>query len=185
MKQLLTPRDDIFVIRDFLSTQECDDLIKRAEEINFNPADGYVVSKGIRNNDRIILDDVQLAFSLWEKLRDYVPDKYGCKPIGLNERLRFYRYEPGQFFNWHHDGYFQRHVKEKSMLTFMVYLNDCAGGTTDFTFKTGRVKDEDVDVSVKPEKGMALVFIHEVLHRGSPVTEGRKYVLRSDVMYSL
>jgi hypothetical protein len=30
---------------------------------------------------------------------------------------------------------------------------------------------------------MALVFVHRILHRGAPVTTGRKYVLRSDVMY--
>ena len=37
--------------------------------------------------------------------------------------------------------------------------------------------------AVVPEQGMALVFVHAVLHRGAPVTRGRKYVLRSDVMY--
>jgi hypothetical protein len=31
---------------------------------------------------------------------------------------------------------------------------------------------------------MALVFIHELLHEGAPVIKGRKYVLRSDVMFN-
>jgi len=30
---------------------------------------------------------------------------------------------------------------------------------------------------------MALVFIHRQLHEGAPVIQGRKYVLRTDVMY--
>jgi hypothetical protein len=30
---------------------------------------------------------------------------------------------------------------------------------------------------------MALVFEHPVRHQGAPVTAGRKYVLRTDVMY--
>ena len=30
---------------------------------------------------------------------------------------------------------------------------------------------------------MALIFEHELLHEGAAVTAGRKYVLRSDVMY--
>jgi hypothetical protein len=30
---------------------------------------------------------------------------------------------------------------------------------------------------------MALVFVHEQLHEGAAVESGRKYVLRTDVMY--
>jgi len=38
-------------------------------------------------------------------------------------------------------------------------------------------------ISVKPETGMVLVFQHQLLHEGAAVTKGRKYVLRSDVMF--
>ena len=31
--------------------------------------------------------------------------------------------------------------------------------------------------------GKALVFLHLLLHEGAPVTGGRKYALRTDVMY--
>lgn len=31
---------------------------------------------------------------------------------------------------------------------------------------------------------MALVFVHRHLHEGAPVIAGRKYVLRTDVMYA-
>jgi hypothetical protein len=31
---------------------------------------------------------------------------------------------------------------------------------------------------------MALCFVHELAHEGATVIRGRKYVLRSDVMYS-
>jgi hypothetical protein len=30
---------------------------------------------------------------------------------------------------------------------------------------------------------MGLLFVHERKHEGAPVTSGRKYVLRTDVMY--
>ena len=36
---------------------------------------------------------------------------------------------------------------------------------------------------VTPERGKALVFYHRQLHEGLPVVRGRKYVLRTDVMY--
>jgi hypothetical protein len=39
-------------------------------------------------------------------------------------------------------------------------------------------------IDVKPERGMALLFKHEVLPEGATVNAGRKYVLRTDVMFS-
>jgi hypothetical protein len=30
---------------------------------------------------------------------------------------------------------------------------------------------------------MALVFVHQQLHEGAPIVEGRTYVLRTDVLY--
>jgi hypothetical protein len=39
-------------------------------------------------------------------------------------------------------------------------------------------------LEIKPERGMALVFVHRQLHEGAPVVQGRKYVLRTDVMYA-
>ena len=36
---------------------------------------------------------------------------------------------------------------------------------------------------VTPERGKALVFYHRQLHEGMPVVRGRKYVLRTEVMY--
>lgn len=39
------------------------------------------------------------------------------------------------------------------------------------------------EVTITPQQGLALCFIHQLLHKGQPVTSGRKYVLRTDVMY--
>ena len=55
----------------------------------------------------------------------------------------------------------------------MVYLNDgFEGGETSFNH-----------IDVVPKRGMALFFIHQIKHKGQSVSQGRKYVLRSDVMY--
>ena len=55
----------------------------------------------------------------------------------------------------------------------MIYLNDdFTGGETTFD-----------DVSIQPKTGTALCFIHEQKHEGTPVIEGTKYVIRTDVMY--
>jgi hypothetical protein len=63
----------------------------------------------------------------------------------------------------------------------MVYLNDdFTGGETKFYLDNGMPRLE-----VKPDRWMALVFVHRQLHEGAPVAQGRKYVLRTDVMYAL
>ena len=98
----------------------------------------------------------------------------------MNERFRFYRYDPGQRFAPHFDGYFGRENGDRSQLTFMVYLNsDFVGGETKFYDENRTVR-----LTVRPAQGMAVGFEHLQLHEGAPVVSGRKYVLRTDVMYA-
>lgn len=190
-KQLVNDLEDVFVVRGFLSPAECERHIARAETVGFGDAPintfaGPQVNKKMRNNDRVMLDDPVLAAELWERLQPFVaPCRGQWVAAGLNERLRFYRYDPGQRFNWHFDGAFERSPREVSALTFMTYLNaGFEGGATEFNFRMmGLVHDGDEITRVIPEAGMALVFAHRIFHQGAPVTAGRKYVLRSDVMY--
>jgi 2OG-Fe(II) oxygenase superfamily len=81
---------------------------------------------------------------------------------------------------------YERSPKERSAFTFMIYLNGgVAGGATEFNLRSrGGVQNDDPIVRVQPELGKALVFPHRILHRGAPVADGRKYVLRTDVMCS-
>ncbi|HEX8199202.1 MAG TPA: 2OG-Fe(II) oxygenase [Isosphaeraceae bacterium] len=176
----------IFVIRDFCTAQECAAFIAQSENAGYDEATittsaGFVMNKDVRDNARLILDDAELAASLWERAREFVPGRLRAwQAVGLNERFRFYRYDSGQKFAPHWDGYFRRDNGEQSQLTFMVYLNDdFTGGETKFYREDGALRLE-----VKPETGMALVFVHQQLHEGAPVVWGRKYVLRTDVMYA-
>jgi hypothetical protein len=189
-KELLTQRDDIFVIHDFLSEDECQYYITLSESAGYGDAPittlgGPVMRKDIRNNDRVMIDDARLAAELWGRLQPFIPERVQFwVPVRLNERFRFYRYDPGQQFDWHCDGRYERSPLEQSAFTFMIYLNGgCAGGATEFNLRSyGGIRKDDQIVRVQPETGKALVFIHHVLHRGAPVSDGRKYVLRTDVM---
>lgn len=129
----------------------------------------------MRDNDRLIRDDVELAGLLWSRLRAHLPPFLdGRQAIGLNGRFRYYRYQGGQQFSGHVDAAYRRSTGEESRLTLMVYLNDdFDGGETTF-----------LDGTVKPQRGMALAFRHELFHEGRAVTRGRKYVLRTDVMFN-
>ena len=169
----------IFTVRGFLTPAECQYWIERTESAGYEEAKitvgrKQVMAKGIRNNERYILEDTALERQLWERVKEYVPQKLRISSaIGLNERFRFYKYQPGHRFKPHKDGSYIRNINEWSEYTFMVYLNEgMEGGATNFD-----------DISVFPEPGMALIFKHDLLHEGAEVTAGVKYVLRSDVMY--
>ena len=178
-------RDFIRTVTPFLTPGECAELIRDSEAEGYAPApittpSGFVMRDDIRNNTRVMRDDHGLADRLWQRLREFVPEKRaGWRAIGLNERFRFYRYEPGEYFRWHFDGAFHRSSDERSMLTAMIYLNDdFAGGTTDFDHI-----ERSCQIRVRPASGKALLFAHGQRHQGAPPTVNRKYVLRTDVMY--
>lgn len=173
--------ENIFVIHDLLSPQECDDLIARSEALGYETAAvGTELLLRLRNNGRAFLEDPVLAATLWQRLAPFIPrqrdDWVAC---GLHERFRFYRYETAEQFGPHYDGCVRRGDTEESKLTFMVYLSDVSdGGATNFYRSDGVLEFE-----VRPAHGKALVFDHQRLHEGAPVAAGRKYVLRTDIMY--
>ena len=172
----------VFSLPDVLGAEECVAMIARIEALGPAPAPittaaGFVMRPDIRNNERVMFDDVALAAELFARLGGALPPRVqGWRPVGVNERFRCYRYTPGQRFAPHYDGSFRRHLSERSLLTLMVYLNDGFGG--------GSTAFHDHDVEVWPRAGAALVFQHQLLHEGCAVTSGTKYVLRSDVMYA-
>ncbi|MBP3959033.1 2OG-Fe(II) oxygenase [Gemmata sp. G18] len=189
-KEFLSERDDLFVVHDFLSPDECDYYIAMTESAGYGDApittmSGPVMRKDIRNNDRVMIDDSRIAETIWDRLKIFVPERVQFwLPVGLNERFRFYRYDPGQQFDWHFDGAYERSPLERSAFTFMIYLSGgVAGGATEFNLRShGGTRSDDPIVRVQPEAGKALVFPHRIYHRGAPVADGRKYVMRTDIM---
>jgi predicted 2-oxoglutarate/Fe(II)-dependent dioxygenase YbiX len=171
----------IYVVRDILSLEECDEYIAICERVGFGDAPisevgGEIVRPEIRNNARVMIDDEKTATLLWDRIKAEVPAFLNGRQVkGVNERLRFYRYDPGQQFAPHVDGSFTKSSGEQSLLTLMVYLNEAfEGGETIFN-----------EAKINPQTGMALIFQHALMHEGAAVIGGRKYVLRSDVIYDV
>lgn len=172
------------VQENFLSLEECKGFIDFSEKQGYQEAlirvrgKGEIMNKDYRDNDRVIWDNPQVAAQLFELVKDLVPyDIDGYEPIGLNEKLRFYRYKDGQQFKPHVDGAFKRSETEVSLLTLLIYLNEDFEGGSTFLITIGE--------NIVPKTGMLLIFDHKMLHSGSSVTAGTKYVLRTDVMYKL
>jgi len=171
----------IFTIADVLTHEECQEYIEWTEGLGYEAAavslaGGPALRPDIRNNARVMVDAPERANDIWTRISAEIPATVeGRSAVGLNERLRFYRYGPGQRFAPHTDGCHRRSNGEESFLTFMIYLNGGAvGGETRFQ-----------NISITPEPGLALIFDHYLIHEGAEVLEGQKYVLRSDVMYGL
>jgi predicted 2-oxoglutarate/Fe(II)-dependent dioxygenase YbiX len=166
---------------------ECAALIVAATEQGFAPT-GLDYPASYRNNDRLVRDDAPLAARLFELVRGSLPpthvdgDGSTWRLAGLNERFRFCRYADGQGFRIHRDGAHAPASDRRSFLTLQVYLDDVedgAGGHTRFyEARTGPLLR-----AVRPQRGAAVVFPHDVWHDGEPVVRGKKHVLRTDVMY--
>lgn len=172
--------ESVFIIHDFLSENECLTYIEHAERLGFHqasvhhPRNGPLMLKDIRNNDRVNFEDEALAKQLFSKAQNLLPlEIEAAKLCGINHQFRFYRYETGQYFKWHRDGYATQGKTDASRFTFLLYLNDdYLGGETEFRWG-----------KVRAARGMALVFPHTLVHQGAAVVSGTKYVLRTDVMY--
>ena len=170
-------------VEDALDGARCDQLRARIDAAGpavapISTAAGEVMNPRVRNNERVMFDDPELAAELFARTRACLPDVlHDGQLIGYNERFRGYRYRPGQRFAPHFDGaYFRSGLpREGSQLTLLFYLNDdCEGGATRLI---------DYDLVIRPRKGALFIFEHAVHHEGCEVTSGVKYVLRSDAMY--
>lgn len=199
-----------WVLYDVITKEECEWLINNAKTIGMVEA---CERKDYRSNNirtvvskqfsEIILNRIKLCIDFDEPIIITNENKRGTSGIGIagtwrlteiNNHWRFGHYKIGGHFGPHRDGWFTKDSMERSLRTFMLYLNDdFEGGTTDFIddkqefYKNedGMIvaQEENILKKIKPVTGMAIVFNHALLHQGSPLTAGEKYIFRSDIMY--
>ncbi|XP_076116892.1 uncharacterized protein LOC143084398 isoform X2 [Mytilus galloprovincialis] len=176
-----------YLLHNVLSKKECDDLIKKAEDKGFEPT--FLNCKGRRSNgideygncSRCTLELKEVADTMWRRVGNLIPEIWNNrKVVGLNERIRVLRYNTGDNFHPHLDGSYISEEGDISYMSVQVYLNqNFEGGNTTFLCMLEEDKTEII-----PQTGSMLIFEHDILHEGSKILSGRKYVLRSDVMYS-
>lgn len=176
-----THANGIYTADQVLSPAECAAWIARghAEGFDAAPINQTAFVPSVRNNTRAMFDDVDAAAALWPRIAPLLPEqeKDGWRPCSVNERLRVYRYGPGEYFKWHYDGRYRRSSLEHSRYTLMIYLNTPElGGQT--AFRKGLER-----LHIDPAPGRVLLFHHRISHAGMTVQAGEKYVLRSDIMY--
>ncbi|PYH97250.1 oxidoreductase domain-containing protein [Aspergillus ellipticus CBS 707.79] len=211
------------VIDDVFAPEECNELLRLAESSTLpqrsgggggggggDPAAPPVWERAMINigNGKQLgidhLDNQPLVTGLAGRNKSY-------RLTRLNERLRFLKYEGGEYFRPHWDGFYTTPDKtEKSYFTVHLYLN--GAGEQDHNEwkkamkKVGTSGEKNLDTNgellggatsflegfnekgrtlrVFPRTGSVLVFQqNDLMHAGDPVLRGTKYTVRTDIMY--
>lgn len=192
-----------------LTPSECKGIIAAGESVGFLP-DTPIRQDGdtsvLAHNFYWIIDN---AFHdrLWARISPFIPATVGGRVArGINRRFRVYRYVPGAEYRCHIDGAWPpsgirpddtyiyddspADKKQSSLFTFLLYLNDeFEGGETAF-FIPGHKEGTLNAYKVRPVMGAAALFPHgeakgALLHEGTSVTKGAKYIIRSDIEYDV
>jgi len=181
----------VITIDQFLSDEECERLIElgyaqgyeRSADVgkmNFDGTFESSVNDGRTSTNAWCVDDCvndQQTQIVLEKIENLtgISDMY-------SENLQLLRYEPGQYYNTHHD-YIPQDIERPQgvrILTVFLYLNEPeAGGGTNFPDLFG-------GLTVYPKKGTVLLWPsvlnddpnawdERTMHQALPVEKGLKY----------
>ncbi|KAJ5375873.1 hypothetical protein N7517_007879 [Penicillium concentricum] len=192
-----------------LSDAECKAIIAAGESVNFLPdaplrEDGDI---SILAHNFYWIIDTTFHDMLWARISPYVPPSINGRLVrGINRRFRVYRYVPGAEYRCHIDGAWPpsgilpddtyvydsspEDKKQSSMYTFLLYLNDeFEGGETTFFMPAPREGTLN-GYPVRPVMGAVAIFPHgesngALLHEGTGVRKGAKYIIRTDVEYDV
>ena len=150
-----------------------------------------VEAPGVRDSARVIIDSPEFADALFARVAAALPPEqrlgggFTWRLVGLNERLRLLRYDAGQHFAPHFDGCFVRGAEagalqgQRTFITLLLYLNEEYSGC-----ETSFYDDDDGGATpVAPHTGLVLMHAHRIRHVAPPLRSGRKYVMRTDVLY--
>ena len=196
------------------SREECQRFIEISESLGYLEDAAVSLPRSVRHNDSFTwIVDRKTNDLLWERCADLVKLNLTMfdhkKALGLNARLRFYRYRSGDYFSPHTDGSWpgseivdgklvhNAYEDRWSQLTFLLFLSDnYEGGATQFfvdkesqKLPASNPNQADI-VNIRTAAGAALCFPHGLhpmhcLHSSEPVTSGSKYIIRSDVLFEL
>eukprot|EP01060_Flectonema_neradi_P034394 TRINITY_DN6025_c0_g1_i5.p1 TRINITY_DN6025_c0_g1~~TRINITY_DN6025_c0_g1_i5.p1 ORF type:complete len:325 (+),score=56.53 TRINITY_DN6025_c0_g1_i5:55-1029(+) len=122
------------------------------------------------------------------------------KPTGLSGVYRVVKYTSGGHIAPHFDGEFVASKESRSIKTILIYLNEgYEEGRTNFLdhrdddiglryFQTAngatQASPDDIIASVPIETGIGVVFDAKMLHEGTTLKSGTKWLLRADIVYT-
>jgi len=190
-------KDSAWVVEGILTEEECKQLKLKSEKLGIldKQAAGDVRH---RNSTKVEIDDVELAQTLYERIKEKIPQEvwvdedcdnlglmyskeqlYGkWTPYGLNYRFRIVNYPGKGHFGPHRDGCRIIDEHNRSLITINGFLTDRPSG---FGGATRFVKD-DIDVSLN-EEGIFSTSECDILHRVEAEKAGTASVFFHDLMH--
>ncbi|KAH7923872.1 hypothetical protein BV22DRAFT_1130315 [Leucogyrophana mollusca] len=197
--------DQILLIDDFFSVEECKRFTKFIDDLPLELTPPKKKGEAERVNYRFSVTSVPFAQTLHSLLLPHLPsfpypaslrrpaaqglDVQARLPHSCNSNIRMYKYTPSQHFGPHYDDAVRDpETGARSEWTLLIYLSGAEdgveGGETLF-YKDERGKPREV-ITAPLTRGTALLHRHGhecMLHEGSLVRSGTKYILRSDLMF--
>lgn len=182
-------KDFIWIIPNFLSPQECDNFIQWVESpLNKDHVD-YMHQPATKWNaarqcHRCSQENRSLAQQVLERLLPHLSQCLDGIPRACNANIRLYKYEPGHAFGKHYDDTNDT-PDGRTTHTILIYLScNYRGGATRF-FSTDD-QHGDTGIAYTPDHvGSLLLHLHGeqcLPHQADPVTDGIKYILRTDLI---
>ena len=203
-----------YKLLNLLSKDETQRLIRISEQLGYLQDAAVSLPREVRHNDNVtIVVDDKTERLLWQRIEEAVNQNLeifeGKKPLGINTRFRFYRYEKGDYFKYHSDGDWpgskvvgnelitNAYDDRYSKMTFLILLNDdFIGGETRFLVNAdnpgqpARRGHATKEIDVRTPAGGVLLFPHgrhplHCIHSSMPITQGIKYIIRTDMLFEL
>lgn len=182
--------DELLIVRDFLSREQCSELVELTQRLRSEEAEISMARDGEegllrRRSARRITTTIKtfehpdaFATVVARGLREHVEPRYGVR-IEWFEWPDVLLYRPGGHYELHTDADLRdpgtgawRRVMDRDF-SLLVYLND------DFT--GGNLELPDRGETIRPEAGMLVAFPsdHRFSHAALPVESGNRYVIVS------
>lgn len=202
-KKELINEKNIYLLSEVLPENNIDFMIKELFENDSVPvgidgiAKNYVRGSKVHSY-RSTIYDIEIANNLFKiigKILVPLKNKYRNNeiwiPCGVNPAFRFIKYADNGYLVPHYDFPYEKGVDEMSLMSLVIYLTNNSDGETQFV-KEYRDNDEtdwerkadedEILFRIKPEKGNALLFEHNMLHQ-SEESKNEKIIIRTDIMY--
>ncbi|KAH9981357.1 hypothetical protein BGW80DRAFT_1162834 [Lactifluus volemus] len=192
--------DQVLLLGNVFTPAECRTFVEFIDSQPLELTPPKKRGEAARVNHRVSLPSPDFADRLWIILRPHLPtfpypastkrpDSSARPAHSLNSNIRLYKYTPSQHFDPHYDDSVRdAKTGATSEWTLLVYLtgveDGVQGGETIF-YPNSKAKASEA-MAVPLTRGTALLHRHGnecLLHEGSQVRNGTKYVLRSDVMF--
>ncbi|KAI6036381.1 hypothetical protein BKA83DRAFT_4162091 [Pisolithus microcarpus] len=172
-----------------ITIDECKKLVRFIDGLPLELTPPKKKGEAERVNCKLSVSSPSFAEKLHSLLLPHLPNNCRSRlPHSCNSNIRVYKYTPLQHFGAHYDESVKdMHTGAKSEWTLLIYLtgveDGIKGGETVFYNDRGKLRETIV---APLTRGMVLLHRHGnecLLHEGTLVQEGTKYVLRSDLMF--